>query len=365
MNNIHTRPERDSAFELLRIISMFLIVASHYSVHGILSHSLGIVNPVYSSLPMGGTLGVNCFVLITGYFTINSSLTFGKIARLLYQVLCMTALISFAAYCVGAPYFELSTKHLIKSSIGILGNYWFINTYLVLILLSPFINKMLKNINQQEHCLCILTLVGLNYLAPFFRIPTYFHSVGQFITLYSIAAFIRMYGSSWRLSLSKFSLLTILLLVVGFLMIWLALQHRILGSIFFPFVVAHSSLYLLLISSLIFVIFTRIHIRHSRIINFLAACTLGIYIFHEHALMRTFLWNTMLHCERAPFSAYPYFHCIASILLVFFLSIVADVIFRYTIGYLYSPLNRYILNPVYSTIKSKILNFYHKIQSAD
>lgn len=335
---------------------MFLIVVSHYTNIGVQPWTLGIVNPVYSSLPIGGTLGVNCFVLITGYFMINSSITFNKITRLLYQVLSVTALISLVAYCVGSPHFELSSKLFFKSAIGIWGNYWFINTYLVLVLLSPFLNKMLKSMNHDEHRLCILTLVFLNYLAHCFHIPTNFESVGLFITLYSIAAYIRIYGVSWCISLCKLSILTFILLTGGVIMIWLTQQHIIFSKLLTGLVIGHNSIYLLIISTLIFLLFTRIHIGHSRCINYLAGCTLGIYLFHEHSLMRGFLWKKVLHCDKAPFSDAPYLHCIGAILAVFCLSILADIIYRHTVGYLYNPLYRHILNPTYTTLKHKLFH---------
>ena len=74
--------KRDSNFELLRIICMVLIVIHHFSVHG------GYFTETQGTLPfnatlidlfaMGGRLGVNIFVLISGYFLINSKLGGGR-----------------------------------------------------------------------------------------------------------------------------------------------------------------------------------------------------------------------------------------------------------------------------------------------
>lgn len=85
---------RVSKFELLRIIAMYLIVLHHAVFHGILT-----VSPVEQLrypltvtlsiiLEMGGKIGVFIFVLITGYFMINSKISIGKILKWLFVKSC-------------------------------------------------------------------------------------------------------------------------------------------------------------------------------------------------------------------------------------------------------------------------------------
>ncbi len=67
---------RQSNIELLRIISMILIVAHHFSVHGgfDFSSTSFSVNRLYIQfLAMGGKIGVDIFVIISGYFLITSN----------------------------------------------------------------------------------------------------------------------------------------------------------------------------------------------------------------------------------------------------------------------------------------------------
>ncbi len=63
--------QRDSGFELLRILSMFGILYSHFFVHsGMISYpSNGITfNKIWSQCMMLGNLGSDIFILISGYF---------------------------------------------------------------------------------------------------------------------------------------------------------------------------------------------------------------------------------------------------------------------------------------------------------
>ena len=62
---------RNSSFELLRITSMLLIVAHHFVVHGKFDLTASFSKNIFflQSLSMFGKLGVNLFVLISGYFS--------------------------------------------------------------------------------------------------------------------------------------------------------------------------------------------------------------------------------------------------------------------------------------------------------
>ena len=87
--------KRDSNLELYRIIVMFLIVAHHYVVCSGLTAADGPIYLAYFSwrtlflLLFGawGKTGINCFVLITGYFMCQSQITVRKFAKLFFEVM--------------------------------------------------------------------------------------------------------------------------------------------------------------------------------------------------------------------------------------------------------------------------------------
>ena len=77
MNNISLpeKKERNSNFELLRIIAMLMIVFHHFSVHGGFNYELTDIsfNRLWLYfISMGGKIGVDIFVLISGYFLITN-----------------------------------------------------------------------------------------------------------------------------------------------------------------------------------------------------------------------------------------------------------------------------------------------------
>lgn len=79
---------RESNIELLRIVSMVLIIMHHFSVHGTFSFTPELTfNKVFLQVfGLGGKAGVVAFVMITGYFMVSSSFKLHKFAKLVGQI---------------------------------------------------------------------------------------------------------------------------------------------------------------------------------------------------------------------------------------------------------------------------------------
>ena len=143
--------ERNSSFELLRIISMFLIVMHHYSVHGGFDFMIPFSMKLYfvQCLDMGGKLGVNLFVLISGYFLCKSDFKWKRIIKLEVEVIFYSILIGVIFHFL-MPERE-SIKDLIKELTPLrTGSYCFYNTYFVMVLFAPFINKFLVSLEKTD-----------------------------------------------------------------------------------------------------------------------------------------------------------------------------------------------------------------------
>ena len=81
------KKQRSSNLELYRIICMIMIVAHHYMANSGLSSNGGPLMLDYSSsksmfltiFGAWGKTGINCFMMITGYFMCNSKITIRKL----------------------------------------------------------------------------------------------------------------------------------------------------------------------------------------------------------------------------------------------------------------------------------------------
>lgn len=142
--------QRDSSFELLRLILMFLIVFHHAITHGLGLDSfaswsmLSLLIPddemyLYLSLNNLGIFAVNAFVILSGYFGIKT--TWRKATTILLSVLFYTVLFS------SLPVFVKGDYHTGIRSLMFISHtpYWFITDYLVLMLFAPVFNKAYEN----------------------------------------------------------------------------------------------------------------------------------------------------------------------------------------------------------------------------
>lgn len=79
--------KRNSNIEILRIISMILIIMHHFSTHGMgdeLTYSFN--RYVIAITNLGGKLGATLFVLVSGYYMCKSKITGRKLAKLFGEV---------------------------------------------------------------------------------------------------------------------------------------------------------------------------------------------------------------------------------------------------------------------------------------
>ena len=159
---------RQSNLELLRIISMFFIVMSHcdelFGLSSLYSKTLGINKIITDWLHIGGQIGVGCFLLISGYFMIEQEITPKKIFKVAGEVWFFTIGIwlIWVAYLMIIGKFEL-IDILINTVYAffpiLFSYYWFVTAYIILMILSPFLNAFIKSMDKTQYSRFLLTIL--------------------------------------------------------------------------------------------------------------------------------------------------------------------------------------------------------------
>lgn len=276
---------RQSNFELLRIICMLLIIGHHIAVHGDYSAAQNITanDYVVRYFTTGGKLGVNIFVLISGYFMVNSKFRIQKLIRMFAQIWFYSLLIFTLLLVLGKAEYSnwllLSTLLPLSTSL-----WWFITTYVIMYCLSPFLNILIRNCNQKLHLILVIFLVAIQCVVQFALKTSYISNVGWFVTLYLIAAYIRLYPHKLFDS-NKIAIpvgLATYIIIVVFATLW----DIDLWSM--------TNIVCLVCSVSIFCAFKNFNISSNKVINAVAKTTFGIYLLHDHIWIRDFLWNDLL-----------------------------------------------------------------------
>ncbi len=190
---------RESGLELFRILFMLLIVIHHYVVNSGVYQAIELGENLTfngaSLLILGGwgKIGINCFVLITGYFMCTSQITLQKFLRLLLWVLLYHYLIWGIFFATG--YVPLSLKTALKVLIPFRNiSNGFTTAYLVFFLFIPFLNILIRNMTQRIHLLLLaLTLGVYTFWASLPHVRVLFGYVAWFMILYVVASYLRLY----------------------------------------------------------------------------------------------------------------------------------------------------------------------------
>ena len=323
---------RKANIELLRIVLMLLIVAHHYVVNsGITSlfdNNNITINMVYLQfLGFAGKIGINCFVLITGYFMITSNITLKKFLKLFLEVKFYTISIYFIF--VITRYQEFLIKDFIK--IIFYEIFWagkgFSSTYIIFFLFIPFINILLNNLNKRKHkLLIILTLFYFSIISTFTKINDTWNYLGWLITVYIVGAYIRLYPNKYFIS-KKLNIITFLIFsLLAFISI-LIIDYLNLKVSYYYFVNEAHKLLAILIAVSLFLIFNNLEITYSKIINTISRATFGVLLIHASSdTMRTWLWKDVLNNVSFYNSDYLILHSIISTFGVYIICNIIDQI---------------------------------------
>ena len=316
---------RDSSLELLRIISVMLIIGSHFAQYGgfAFPHENLSVNRLWQELLfLGGQRGNGMFILISGYFLISSQeIKSAKVIRIFAELLFYTVLISSLAAISGLQDFSLlsliKTSGLHKSS-GY--NWWFVRTYLALYLIHPYMNMFLRRLSREEYKKFLKAIFIYWCIIPTFTGWQFSgNELIEFMCVYSVGAYIRLWVK--ESGGGKVFILYGLLFVLADAVVVLLLD--VIGMKYD--IVAENTLYLccgllkpftFLSALCIFLGFIRLNIPHSGIINTVAGTTLGVYMLHENIFSQRFLWNTIFRPAAFQDSAYFIPYSLAVILAI-------------------------------------------------
>lgn len=201
---------RSSNLELFRIITMLVIVAHHYVVNSGLMPVIWENYPSAKSLFLlllgwGGKTGINCFVLITGYFMCTSKISLRKFLMLFLPFYFYTTLFFIIFAVVG--YTELNAKFIVKSLLPITSiKDNFVSCYVVFFCFIPFLNILIKGMTIRQHQLLLGLCLLVFSVFPTILIKVNYSYVSWFMVVYFIGSYLRLYSPQWSLNKNRVSL---------------------------------------------------------------------------------------------------------------------------------------------------------------
>ena len=320
--------QRDSNLELYRIIIMILIVAHHYVVNSglkdIMEQAPTSIKSIYLYIfGMWGKIGINCFILITGYFMCQSKITLRKFTKLLFWIY-FYRIVFFFIFCA-TGYRDFTILVFLKKLLPIIKIAdGFTSCFLVFFLTIPFLNILIKNMNKRQHLLLLaLSLFIYTFWAqiPYFYVRMNY--VIWFDILYLISSYIRIYGDLEHISYKQWGLLTLCSIIISVLSVLLFLYTGRESMVYF-FVSDSNAVLAVIVSVCAFMFFKNLPLRYNKWINRIGASTFGVLLIHANDIvMQQWLWKDTLD-NVGHYADNIYLHSIVSVLSIFIICTIID-----------------------------------------
>lgn len=151
---------RNSSLELLRLICILGIVIMH--ANGPLMKETTVINMIWIQLENGlFQAGVSIFILISGYFSIQT--TIERVLKLELKVWIYSIISGIIIYF----FIDNSFIRLIKSILPIITNkYWFLTCYMLLMIFAPFINYVIDKISKVQYKKMLTMMLFIFFIIP-------------------------------------------------------------------------------------------------------------------------------------------------------------------------------------------------------
>lgn len=284
--------KRNNNIECLRVFAMFLIVIHHSVVSGLgLNEHLnsGIycfnkINILLVFLNSFAIVSVNVFFLISGYFTIKFSMK--KFIKL-YGEIAFYSIIIYLVFVISGLE-KLTIKNIVKYSIFAVNDYWFMIVYLLLMLISPYLNIVIKEISSDK--IKYTSLIAI----MFFIVCVYGfifekevvgtnkgYSLINAIMLYLTGNFINEQKNSDKVGIIKGRGVYVICALINFCGIYLLIRqnHGIMAWKLFSY--NNPLIYIQAVA--LFIFFTNLKCDGiGKYISGLGKYTLGIYLIHSN-----------------------------------------------------------------------------------
>lgn len=346
---------RNSGIELLKIIGILLIILSHLSVNRIyydsnLTDSEYFFYNLFSFL---GHVGNFFFIIPSIYFLLEKdTVNKEKIKHIITDTFLISISFVFVAI-IDDKVENLDSLEFLRQFLPVYTNtYWFVSTYIVILIISPLLNKMINSFSKRTHLIVSLSLFFLTTIITTEYNAIKYNSVLDWVCIYIIYSYIKKYGINFEENIK----INLIILFIG----WFEVIALILfltktsvysynipvGIEFYQLNTVHN--FLIGISS--FNLFKKIKIN-SKIINLISSQTLFVYLLHENTIFYKFYRNE-LHSTLFSLIHNELLSTIAFAFILFFTCTVIGIIYkRYISKYIYK-----ISDKVFDTVKHIFLH---------
>lgn len=330
------KEQRESNFELLRIICMLLIIAGHLTKQSGILEVPGLPINKCVAVVFGSASGIadNVFVMISAWFLTGQKFTAERITKTYLQIATYVIPITIIMLIFFKQYMGLT--EIVRGLFPWWGSpLWFGTVYIEMLLFTPFMNVLLMN--KKRTIIMLSLLFVINAVPSTFLFRNDFFYSGElvwFCFLYLLIGYIRRFYSKSRINKGAclggaiiiYSLLLVLYFGVEYLSTNSALFERInsstkLSTYYFD---RYHTIPAFACSYLLFFFFEQVEIGRKVWINNLSKGCFGVYIIHQTPGFAKLMWLEIFKTQEWLYSAYYVFYYIGTVILIFVAGSIVD-----------------------------------------
>lgn len=264
------------------------------------------------------SIGVTGFVLISGYYGVK--LKISRILSLWIQTTTYALISALVIYIIWGGSF---IKRTIDAPLMLFdGCWWFVTDYLILMLLSPFLNAGLNILNKRQLLLVILVISFIMYGAEWFHVKDASMPLLLFFNTYLVGRYIKLYPVNF-LKQFKYS---IFIIGLSLLILEPMILHAIGLDGKMKFVSGNFNVLVLITDiALLQICLSQQKMGKG---NFLTRNVLAIYLVHESEFGRRILHENIFYDGRT----IDFVFILSVVIIVVVASVLIEEVRRYLFG---------------------------------
>lgn len=191
--------------EILRLLAMMMVVSLHYLAKGELLEKLtgplSLKGHLAWILESFSIAAVDVYVLISGYFLVETGFRCKRVISLVLQVMFYTCLLPILLVLTGIlPVGEITFYNILQCIFPTnMLHYWFVSAYVLMFLFTPVLNAAVHGMGKKQLQMAIVILLIMESLSKTMipvrlELDNLGYDAYWFMVVYLIAAYIRLYG---------------------------------------------------------------------------------------------------------------------------------------------------------------------------
>lgn len=339
--------KRMANIEVLRLLAMMMVVSLHYLAKGELLEKL--TDPLSAKGHLAWILesfsiaAVDVYVLISGYFLVETGFRAKRVISLVLQVMFYTCLLPVILVIAGAlPVGEITFYNILQYIFPTnMLHYWFVSAYVLMFLFTPVLNAAVHAMKKQQLQAAIVILLIMESLSKTvipvrLELDNLGYDAYWFMVVYLIAAYIRLYGISflekregktnravWCYIGACFGMYGLTMLIRGAYLITGQFENFIESAYGYNHLLTIGAAVALFYTFKNWTFGTSEEISASSFICKVAPCSFGVYLLHEQVNVR-YEWSFWLGAGQCDSVVSLLWHWLGAILTVMVIGLAVD-----------------------------------------